>query len=210
MDITTKYTITVGRQFGSGGRVIGQALARELGIDYYDKTLLSEAAKHAGLSPHLFERNDEKAPSLFSNILSMNMGYSAYSIYPGSSSISDDSIYNAQNKVIQLLADRSSCVIVGRSADYALRDRDNVVNVFIHAPRDVCARRVLERGDAATIEQARQLVDKTNKLRSAYYNFYTDKRWGRASSYDLTFDSSLLDTHSIIQLIKHYINLRFK
>ena len=165
MNTNDKYAITIGRQFGSGGRLIGQALARELGIEYYDKALLHEAAKHAGMSPELFERKDEKAPSFFSGMMSLNMGYSAYSLYPGTSSISDDALYRTQSDVIRALADRSSCVIVGRSADYALRDRDNVINIFVHAPIEERVRRIMERGDATTAEQARQLAEKTNKLR---------------------------------------------
>ena len=205
MNTNDKYAITIGRQFGSGGRLIGQALARELGIEYYDKALLHEAAKHAGMSPELFERKDEKAPSFFSGMMSLNMGYSAY---PGTSSISDDALYRTQSDVIRALADRSSCVIVGRSADYALRDRDNVINIFVHAPIEERVRRIMERGDATTAEQARQLAEKTNKLRAAYYNFYTDKRWGHASSYDLTIDSSRLSLEDIVALVKQYIQLR--
>ncbi|MDE6403724.1 MAG: cytidylate kinase-like family protein [Muribaculaceae bacterium] len=209
MDESDKYVITVGRQFGSGGRLIGQAIADELGIQYYDKALLVEAAKHAGINPELFERKDEKAPSFFSGLLPVNVGYSSsYSLYPGTSSISDDAIYRAQSDVIRSLADRSSCVIVGRSADYALRDRDNVINIFVHAPIESRIKRIMERGDAATPEQARQLAERTNKLRAAYYNFYTDKRWGHASSYDLTIDSSLLDTPDIVALVKQYVAAR--
>lgn len=211
MDESKKYVITVGRQFGSGGRLIGQAIADELGIQYYDKALLVEAAKHAGMNPELFERKDEKAPSFFSGLLPVNVGYSSsYSLYPGTSSITDDAIYRAQSDVIRSLADRSSCVIVGRSADYALRDRDNVINIFVHAPIESRIKRIMERGDASTPEQARQLAERTNKLRAAYYNFYTDKRWGHASSYDLTIDSSLLDTPDIVALVKQYVEARMR
>jgi len=210
MNANDRYTITIGRQFGSGGRLIGKALAHALGIEYYDKALLLEAAKHAGISPELFERNDEKAPSFFSGIMSLNMGYSAYSFYPGLSSISDDALYRTQSDVIRAIADRSSCVIVGRSADYALRDRDNVINIFIHAPIEDCVKRIMKRGDARTPEQARQLAEKNNKLRASYYNFYTDKRWGHASSYDLTIDSSQMPVEDIVDFIKHYVQLRCK
>ena len=208
MNTSDKFTITIGRQFGSGGRVIGRAIAQALGIEFYDKALLQEAARHAGINPELFERKDEKAPSFFSGIMSLNMGYSSYPLFPGTSSISDDSLYRAQSEVIRALADRSSCVIVGRSADYALRDRDNVVNIFIHAPLEECVKRIIERGDAETPEQARQLAEKTNKLRSAYYNFYTDKHWGHASSYDLTIDSSKMSVEDIVSLVRLYLQLR--
>ncbi len=202
--------ITIGRQFGSGGRQIGRAIADALGIDYYDRNLMTEAARHAGIDPILFERKDEKAPSFFSGLLSYNMGYSAYNLLGSSSSITDDALYRAQTEVIRSLAEKGPCVIVGRSADYALRDRDDVINIFIHAPIEERVRRIMERGDAATPEQARQLAEKTNKLRASYYNFYTDKRWGKAESYDLTLDSSLLTTDAIVELVKKYVELRRK
>lgn len=202
--------ITVGRQFGSGGRLIGKALAESLGIDYYDKSLLLEAARHAGLNPELFERNDEKAPSFFSGLMSYSMGYSAYNLFGGNSSISDDAIYRAQNEVIRSIASKGPCVIVGRSADYALRDRDDLLSIFVHAPMEECVKRIMSRGDAITADQARQIAEKNNKLRASYYNFYTDKRWGHASSYDLTFDSSKISIDSIVQLVKTYIDLRAK
>ncbi len=209
MNVDDKFTITIGRQFGSGGRLIGQALATALGIEYYDKALLVEAARHAGISPELFERKDEKAPSFFGGIMSLNMGYSTYSMYPaGGSSISDDALYRAQSDVIRSLADRSSCVIVGRSADYALRDRDNVIKIFIHSPIEARVKRIMERGDAATPEQARQIAEKNNRLRAAYYDFYTDKKWGHATSYDLTFDSSKMSVEQIVEFVRHYIGLR--
>lgn len=205
-----KARITIGRQFGSGGRAIGRAIADALGIPYYDKSLLSEAAAHAGINPELFERNDEKAPSFFSGLMSYNMGYSAVSLFGASSSISDDAIYRAQTEVIRSIADRGPCVIVGRSADYALRRRDDLVSIFLHAPIEHRVSRILARGDAPTAEHARILAEKTDKLRASYYNFYTDKHWGRADSYDLTLDSSLMPPADIVELVARYIDLRFK
>lgn len=202
--------ITIGRQFGSGGRLIGRALAEALGIDFYDKALLVEAAKHAGLNPQLFERNDEKAPSFFTGLMSYNMGYTAYNLFGGNSTISDDAIYRAQTEVIRSIADKGSCVIVGRSADYALRDRDDLISIFIHAPMEECVKRIISRGDAISPEQARQIAEKNNKIRASYYNFYTDKRWGAASSYDLTIDSSRLTVDSIVEIVKRYIELKGK
>ena len=210
MNNPDKFTITIGRQFGSGGRQIGQAIANALGIQYYDKELLHEAARHFSMNPELFEKNDEKAPSFFyGGFLSLNMGYSSYSLYPPTgSSVSDDAIYRAQSDVIRSISDRHSCVIVGRSADYALRGRDNVINIFVHAPIEERVKRIMERGDAATPEQARQLAEKRDKLRASFYNFYTDKRWGSAASYDLTFDSSLLRLDDIVAMVKQYVEMR--
>ena len=114
--------ITIGRQFGSGGRELGRTLADAFGFRYYDKELLSEAAKRAGMSPEFFERNDERAPSFINGIFSFSLGLAPSNIYAGSTAISDDSLYRAQSDFIHSLADESPCVIVGRSADYVLRD----------------------------------------------------------------------------------------
>lgn len=209
MNQDKNYVITIGRQFGSGGRELGKLLAEKLGIGYYDKELLCEAAKHAGVSMEFFEKKDERLPSLLGGILPFNMGYNPMSFYPASSSISDDNIYRAQSDFIHSIAQKQSCVIVGRSADYILRDHPRCLNLFIHASVDDCVRRITARGDKTSAEQARILAEKTNKLRAHYYNFYTDKRWGDAASYDLTFNSSRLPIEDITDIVKDYITRRF-
>lgn len=204
------YVITIGRQFGSGGRELGKLIAQKLGITYYDKELLIEAAKKAGVSPEFFERNDEKAPRFLSGLLSFTMGYNPYSLYSGSTSISDDSIYTAQSDFIHHAAEQGPCVIVGRSADYVLRDHPRCANIFVHAPVDTCVDRIMRRGDKTTREQARAMAEKTNKLRANYYNFYTDKTWGDARSYDLTIDSSLMPMEDVADMVIEYVKRRFK
>lgn len=204
-----RYVITVGRQFGSGGRQLARLLADTFKIDYYDKELLLEAGRHAGVDPGFFERSDEKFPSFPGGGISFNMGVTAMPWYTPSS-ISDESIYRDMSDVIRMLADRGPCVIVGRSADYVLRDHDvPTVNLFIHASMDDCVRRIISRRDTITEPQARALAEKTNKLRANYYNFYTDKRWGMASSYDLCLNSSLLTMEGIVDLVACYIRNRF-
>ncbi len=210
METDKNYVITIGRQFGSGGRELGHLLAEQLGIAYYDKELLCEAAKQAGVSTEFFERNDERFPSFLNGMISFNMGYNPMSYYSASTSISDDSIYRAQSDFILATAQKQSCVIVGRSADYILRNHPRCLNLFIHAPIDECIKRIMKRGDKTTAEQARSFAEKTNKLRANYYNFYTDKRWGDAASYDLTFDSSLLSMEDIVAIVKEYISRRFR
>ncbi len=199
-----KYVITVGRSFGSGGRMI----ADRLGIAFYDKELLVKAAEKAGMSPEYFERNDERVPRFISGLFSFNHGYSTMPFYSGSSSISSDSIYQAQCDFIHEIASDGPCVIVGRSADYVLRDIDNVVNIFVHARMDDCVRRILERADTLTADEARCLAERTNKVRAAFYNFYTDKRWGAASTYDLTLDSSLLPLEECADFVIDYLYRR--
>lgn len=203
------YVITIGRQFGSGGREIGKLVAERLGIAYYDKELLCEAAKKAGVSPEFFEKSDEKFPKFFSGLFSFTMGYNPYTLYAGSSSISDDTLYRAQSDFIHSVAEKHSCVIVGRSADYVLRDHPRCANVFIHAPIEECVKRIMRRGDKTTPEQAKALAEKTNKLRAGYYNFYSDKTWGDAKTYHLTIDSSSMPAADVAALICDYVTRRF-
>lgn len=207
---TPKYAITIGRQFGSGGREIGRAIADKLNIAYYDKELLMEAAISSGVNPEFFEKADERIPSFFSNLFSFSLGYNAEPYFIGSTPISDDSIYKAQSDVMFSLADRSSCVIVGRSADYVLRDHPYCINVFIHASIEARIERIIHRNDTTTEAEARIIAEKKNKLRSDYYNFYTNKSWGKAESYDITIDSSKLSCDAIADIIIKYLHERIK
>ena len=209
-NLPDKYIITVGRQMGSGGRQLGRLLADRLGIAYYDKELLLQAARAAGLSPEFFERNDERRPHFISGLFSFNMGLNPMAMYDGASTIGDDALYKAQCDFMHNIAAQGPCVIVGRSADYVLRDVPGVVNIFVHASIDDCVRRVMERDPSKTAEQARQFVEKTNKLRANFYNFYTDKRWGEAKSYDLCFNSSVISLEDIAELTVQYLHTRFK
>jgi cytidylate kinase len=204
-----KYVITVGRQMGSGGRLLGRLLAERLGIAFYDKELLMQAANAAGLSAEFFERNDERRPMFLSGLFSFNMGVNPVAWFDSASSISDDALYKAQCDFMHHIAEQGSCVIVGRSADYVLRDVPNLVNVFVHATKEDCVKRVMSRDSTKTYEQALAFVEKTNKLRANFYNFYTDKRWGDATSYDLTFSSSVLSLEDIADLIVKYLHARF-
>lgn len=204
-----KYVITVGRQMGSGGRQLGRKIADRLGIAYYDKELLIDAAKHAGLNPEFFEKNDERRPRFISGLIPFSLGVNPFTGFSGSTSISDDALYKAQCDFIHELAARGPCVIVGRSADYVLRDLPNVVNLFVHAEPEHCVERILERNPRMSRDEAIRFAEKTNKLRAGFYNFYTDKRWGDAASYDLTFSSSRLDLDSITELVVNYLDSRF-
>lgn len=203
-----KIIITVGRTFGSGGRVLGRMLADRLGISFYDKRLLLEAARQAGVAPEYFERNDERMPRFISGVFSFAHGYNPMSWYSDPTTISSDSIYKAQCDYIREIASRESCVIVGRTADYVLRDVPGVVNIFVHAPEAACVSRIMERHDALSPDEARTLARRANKLRAAFYNFYTDKTWGDAASYDLTLDSSLLPMERNVDLIAQYLRMR--
>lgn len=194
---------------GSGGRALGRKLAERLGIAFYDRELLLDAAKRSGLCPQMFERNDERRPHFISGLFSFNMGLGPVSTLT-SSSISDDALYKAQCDFIHEIAQKSACVIVGRTADYVLRDTPNVVNIFIHADIDDCVERMLRRDATLTREQARRVAEKTNKLRAGFYNFYTDKRWGDSGSYDLTFNSSTMSLDDIADMVIDYLHRRFR
>lgn len=204
------YTITIGRSFGAGGRAVGRLLADRLGIEYYDKELLVQAASRAGMDCGLFEKNDERAPGFLAGVMPMSMGYSPLAWYAGPGAAGSQAVYTAQSDFIRHLADTRPCVIVGRTADYVLRDRPNVLSVFLHAPEDECIRRILHRDDCQCPDKARQLLRKTNRLRAEFYNFYTDRTWGAADTYHLTLDSSALTTEdtvdTIIEFLKKFLD----
>lgn len=213
MDLKTsdkKYVITIGRQYGSGGREIGRLIADMLGIKYYDKELLTESAKVAGVKPELFEAADERTPSFFSNLWSFNLGFNSGSYLIGNTPLSDENIYRAQSNVMKNIAEQSSCVIVGRSADYVLRENPNLISVFIHASIESRIIRIMNRTDIDSAEKAREMAEKKDKLRASYYNFYTDKSWGSSMSYDLSIDSSKLPTAVVADIIVNYVKSRLK
>ena len=191
--------ITIGRQFGSGGREVGKIVAELLGINYYDKELILEASKASGLCAECFERVDEKAPNRFFNALSMGW-LSGASGLPADG-WSDDMIFRVQADVIRDIAEKHSAVIVGRCADYILREHLGCVSVFIHANETDCARRIMARNSGVNQIDARTLAQKRNKIRASYYNFYTDKVWGDGASYDLCINSSALSAQAVAELI---------
>ena len=207
MNSPQPYVITIGRQMGSGGRDLGRRLAERLGIEFYDKKLLLDAARKSGLVAEIFERDDERTPSVLSGAFGAGFGPVFASGFT-SGYVGDDAVYRAQSDVIRELGATKSCVIVGRTADYVLRDHPRCVNLFIHAPEEECVRRLLSRGDKASESDARAMVRKINKLRSSYYNFYTDRTWGAASTYDLTVNSALLPMDTLADLLADYVRAR--
>lgn len=188
--------IVIGRQFGCGGAKFGKAVAESLGIPYYDKTLLSEAALKCGLSPHLFKEADEKRPSFFRNFLGLNVGTTDPASAPGT--LSRESLYQNQSELIRTLASKGSCVIVGRTADYILRDFPGLISLFIHAPIEFRIKNIIERGDAHSPEEAAILARSHDKNRESYYNYFTNRRWGVADNYHLCFDSSKINPDKLV------------
>lgn len=205
--MTTNSVITIGRQFGSGGREIGLALAKAYGIKCYDKELLAMAAKDSGLCQELFETHDEKPTNSFLYSLVMDtysMGYSSatYTDMP-----INHKIFLAQFDTIKKIASQGPCVIVGRCADYALEDFPDCVHLFIHADMDKRIRRIARIQDL-TDAKAKDLIQKTDKKRASYYNYYSSKKWGDATGYDLSINSGVLGIEGSIELIEDFISRR--
>ena len=202
--------ITVGRQCGSGGKLIGEKLAKELGVKCYDKELLTRAAKESGMSEALFESHDEKPTNSFLYSLVMD----SYSMGYATSSYMDmpinHKIFLAQFETIKKIAQEESCVIVGRCADYALADNPNLISVFIVAEDEDKIARIMETNDLKA-DKAKDIMIKTDKRRSGYYNYYSSKRWGDVRSYDLCINSSRLGgVDGCVEAIKSYIEVRKK
>ena len=179
-----KRIITISREFGSGGRFIGEKVAKKLGIAYYDKNIINDIAEKSGLSPEYVQKNAELSPK---------KGLFAYAFagrdITGKSV--EDMVYEAQRKVILELADKESCVIIGRNADYILKDRDDVLNVFIHGDTPEKIQRITRLYNVEEQKAVKMMAD-TDKRRMANYNFYTDQKWGKASNYTLCLNSSKL------------------
>lgn len=188
----------IGRRFGAGGRAIGKALAAKLGIPYFDKSLLEEAARNSGLSPEVFAHADEKRPSIFRQWITAAYGVADNSGYE---TFSGNSLYRAQSEVMRSLAQKGPCVFVGRSADYILRDFPGLVSVFIHASDGSRAERIVNRGDALDSAKALELAYRRDRDRENFYNYFTDRHWGHADNYHLSFDSSSMSAEDAADLI---------
>ena len=179
-----KRIITISREFGSGGRFIGEEVAKKLGIAYYDKNIIGQIAEKSGLSPEYIQENAELSPK---------KGLFAYAFsgrdITGKSV--EDMVYEAQRNIILELAEKEPCVIIGRNADYILKDRDDVLNVFIHGDMSEKIKRITGLHNVEEKEAVKMMTD-TDKRRRTNYNFYTDQNWGKASNYTLCLNSSQL------------------
>lgn len=202
-----QYVITIGRQFGSGGRSIGEKLAKKLDINFYDKELISIAAKESGMSPEVFEGVDEKATNSLLYSLSMGM-YSFGSGFPAMGDLPvNDKLYLLQHQIIKDIAEKESCVIVGRCADYILRDNPKRVSIFIYADMEYRKEQSVKK-HGIDAEHAEHIINKTDKNRANYYSFYSGQKWGMVENFDLCIDSSKLDEDKIVDLIVQYIKFR--
>ncbi len=198
---------TIGREFGSGGKAVGEKLAERLGIKLYDKELLQQAAKDSGFCEEIFENHDEKPTNSFLYSLVMDTySVSGYSAAPFLDMPLNHKVFLAQFETIKKIAETESCVIVGRCADYALADNPDCINIFIHADMDIRVRNICKSLNV-TENKARDIINKTDKQRASYYNYYTSKKWGDSKSYNLSLDAGKIGIDNCVEMILKYREL---
>lgn len=199
--------ITIARSYGSGGRTLGKLLAEELHVNCYDRELLRLASDESGINEALFGAADEKKKnqSLFNIAKNIYKG----EVFPPDSEefTSDDNLFNYQAKVIKELAETESCIIIGRCADFVLKDFEHITRLFLYAPKENCIQRIKKQEGGEEKDIARK-VDKIDKYRAEYYRYHTGKDWYDARNYDLCIDTSSRSYTNLIQLVKNYIEVK--
>ena len=204
-----KIIITIGRQFGSGGRIVGKKLAEELGISYFDKELINLASKESGICGEFFEKADEKNSG--SILKALAMGFSMNNtIFQNNDYLSNESLFQIQSDVIRKVAAEQSCILVGRCADYILRENPDCISVFISASPEDRIKRAMEYDNKLSKKDVEEYLHKADKSRASYYNYYTDKIWGAAESYDLCINSSLYGIDKTTEFIKEFVEYKNK
>lgn len=205
--MNNKVIITIGREYGSGGRMIGKKLAEKLGVSFYNKEIIEIAAKKSGMSQEVFEKVDETAAS--SLLYSIATGAYMYGNYvsPQVDLPINDKLFIIQSEIIKSVAAKESCVIVGRCADYILKDRPDVINVFIHADKETKKARAIKEYNISA-NKADGYIAKIDKKRRTYYNYYTGEKWGGSSNYHLCLDSSVLGIDGCIEMIETFIKIK--
>ena len=201
--------VTIARQYGSGGKTVGEMLAKEMGIPCYGENLLKLASEESGIHERLFMQLDEKLQN--SPLLRMTTDvYTGELIPPDSSEfVSAKNLFNYKAKVIKRLAESESCVIVGRAADFVLKDYPNVISVFVHASEEFNLARAMER-NSMTESEMKKFIAKTDRYRADYYKHYTGREWTDARNYDLCLNSGKLGFEKCVQEIKGYMKVRFE
>lgn len=199
--------ISVGRQFGCKGRVIGKALAERFGFAFYDAELLNLAAKEIGFDPKFFEKADEKPglPSFFQNVGQLVFGMSG----SGENYLSAGNLFEIQSEAIKKVARKGPCVIMGRCSDYVLRNNPNLFSVYFSAPIDFRIACVKERSGMTGDEEVRDFILRTDKKRATYYNYFTDKEWGHSSSYNLCLDVAQLGVDETARFVGDFVQKKF-
>ena len=205
-----KFAITIARQYGSGGREIGKMLAKRLEVDFYDKELLSLAAKKYGLSEKMFEQVDEKPTN--SLLYSLAMGAYAmdgHYVYWGDVAPSlNDKVYQLQADTIKDLASEKSCIFVGRCADYILSEHPCLIKIFISSDKEKRIERIKEREKDVPPNKIEDLLMKTDKRRANYYSYHTNKSWDKVDNYDLCINSAAIPPEKAVELIVKYVEMK--
>ena len=196
------FVINIGRSLGSGGRYIGQRLAKCFDIHYFDTEILSLAANQSGFSTEIFEQNDERK-GFFRNVFSTFAPGLAHNVFYGNQ-FNDDTLFRIQSEAIRYAAEQQSCVFIGRCADYVLRDRERMVNIFVAADMSDRINRVMQKQNISE-HKARRIIEQGDEDRANFYNFYSNKRWGYAESYDLCVNSSVLGMDKTFELVRDFV-----
>ena len=197
-----KYAITIGRQLGSGGKLTGELLSKKLGISCYDKELIQLASKESGLEKEFFEKADEKnSIPIIGNFISFLSGFvsSAETDY-----LSNETLFKIQSDVIRDLAEKESCIFVGRCADYILRNHKRCLKIFICADMPDRIQRLCN-DNSISEKEAKMLIEQTDKKRASYYNYFSNKTWGMSASYDVCFNSSVFGIENIVDFLENYV-----
>lgn len=197
-----KYVITIGRQLGSGGKLTGELLSRKLGIPCYDKELIQIASMESGLGREFFEKADEKnSISILGNYISFRSGFMGNTAI---NYLSNETLFKIQSDVIRNLAEKESCIFVGRCADYILRNCRHCLKIFICADMPDRIQRIC--ADCRISEkEAKTRIEQTDKKRASYYNYFSNKTWGAAVSYDMCFNSSVLGIENIVDIVEDFV-----
>lgn len=196
--------ITIGRQYGSGGRRLAQMLSEHFNIPLYDKDLINRVSEETGIAGEFFKKVDEQPSDSFFSMFLNSFSY-GNSCNCEDSVLSGNSLFCMQSKVIRNIAAEGDCIFVGRCADYILRDREDVLSIFITADLNDRVKRVAEY-EGISEQSAKDVIEKADKSRAAYYNFYTEKRWGRGSSYDICLNSSKISLEQCMDIITQILN----
>ena len=199
--MSKKIIITIARQFGSGGREIGETVARLLGIPLYDKELITDAAAKGNLNEEILRKTDESAANSLLYTLAMGSNVVGTTMHFGYKMPINDKLFILQSDVIKNYARSGSCVIIGRCADYVLRDEPSIFRIFVYADLEHRKARVAERHPEIKSSQIVDVINKTDKRRASYYNFYTGNKWGRYDNYDIAINSSRLGIQGAAEMI---------
>lgn len=203
-----RYVITIARGYGSGGRTIGRALADELGINYYDKELIRLVSQSTGINEKMFDQVDEKLKGTVIWKVAKNVYRGENLGNQNEDYAMNINMFNYTSRVLQEITKKESCVVIGRCADYILRDNENVVKIFVHASQDKCVKNISDKSSMSD-NDIRMFIEKTDANRAQYYRYFTGKDWKDATNYDLCLDTDNMTISQSIDVIKAYMKARY-